>query len=112
MKYIFLVLALIVLSCASGGKILTQEEFCQITVGMTSSEVEKKYGKPFSIRDLGNSEIEYKYIEKVTIGKARVIQEKYYIIIFKNGRVTSTKTQIFNRPVYERNSYEMQTSYN
>lgn len=113
MKKIIFILTVSLLaawSCASGGKTMTAEGFSEISVGMTEKEVQQKYGKPYSIKDLGEGEIEYRYIEKVTIGRDRVLQEKHYLIILKNGKVTSTKTQILNRPVYERNSYEMQTS--
>lgn len=114
MKYLF-TFALILLTtfaCASGGRVMTPEQFSQVSVGMTGDEVTKKFGSPYSIKNLGNGDFEYTYIEKVIIGESRVIQEKHYLIIFRNGRVTSTKTQILNQPVYERNSYDMQTSYN
>jgi outer membrane protein assembly factor BamE (lipoprotein component of BamABCDE complex) len=111
MKKIIFIFLFFLFSCASGGKVMTAEDFSEIHVGMTTSEIEKKYGKPFSVKELGNDEVEYVYIEKVVVNRARVLQEKHYLIILKNGRVTSTKTQIYNRPSYERNSYEMQTSY-
>lgn len=115
MKYFVFVITLILFTtwgCAGGGKIMTPDQFSQVSLGMTSKEVVQKFGKPYSIKNLGYNEFEYRYIEKVIVGENRVIQEKHYLILFKNNRVTSTKVEYLNRPAYERDSYEMQTSYN
>lgn len=101
-----------IFGCASGGKVMSQEAFSQVSVGMTYQEVTHQLGRPYSMKNLGNGEIEYKYIEKIIVGRSNVIQERHYLILFKNGRVTSTKINYLNRPSYEGNSYEMQTSYN
>ncbi len=114
MKNLIFILILSLLTtwgCASGGKIMTEDTFSQVSIGMTTKEVINKFGRPYSIKNLGHGEIEYKYIEKVIVGRAKVLQEKHYFIIFKNGQVSSTKTEYLNRPSYEENSYEMQTSY-
>lgn len=113
-KNIFFFLSIALLSiwgCASGSKVMTIEDFSDISVGQTSDDIQKKHGKPYSIKNIGDNEVEYTYIERIPMGK-RVLQERHYLIILKNGKVTSTQTRSFNRPVYERNSYEMQTSYN
>lgn len=104
-------LSILVFSCASGGKVMTAESFSEVSIGMSSDEMQKKFGKPYSIKDLGEGEVEYTYIEKIHMG-SRVLQERHYLIILKNGRVTSTKTRDYSRPAWQRNSYEMQTSYN
>ncbi|HEU63809.1 MAG: hypothetical protein KR126chlam4_01074 [Candidatus Anoxychlamydiales bacterium] len=113
MKNVFFFLSIAFLSfwgCASGSKVMTAEEFSEISVGQTSDDIQKKHGKPYSIKRLGDNEVEYTYIERLPMGK-RVLRETHYLIILKNGKVTSTQVRTFNRPVYERNSYEMQTSY-
>lgn len=104
-------LSILLFSCASGGKVMTTESFSEVSIGMSSDEMQKKFGKPYSIKDLGEGEVEYTYIEKIHMG-SRVLQERHYLIILKNGRVTATKTRDFSRPAWQRNSYEMQTSYN
>ena len=114
MKNVFFLSAIAFISfwgCASGSKVMTADEFSEVSVGQSGDEIQKKHGKPYSIKNLGNNEVEYTYIERMPMGK-RVLQEKHYLIILKNGKVTSTQTRTFNRPVYERNSYEMQTSLN
>lgn len=98
--------------CASGGKIMTEDAFSQVTAGMSYKEVTNKLGKPYSIKNLSNFEVEYKYIEKIVASNAKVFQEKHYFVVFKNGRVINTKVVYLNRPSYEENSYEMQTSFN
>lgn len=113
MKKIIILLSLSILlfSCASGGKVMTADSFSEVSIGMTADDLQKKFGKPYSIKDLGEGEIEYTYIEKIHMG-SRVLQERHYLIILKNGRVTATKTRDYSRPAYQRNSYEMQTSLN
>lgn len=113
MKYLFLSLILLLtFSCVGGGRIMTTDQYCQISVGMTTKEFVHRFGRPYCLRNLGYGEIEYEYIEKMIIGECRVLQEKHYLILFKNDRVVSTKIIYLNQPSYERNSYEMQTSYN
>jgi len=114
MKKMMIILSLSLLSlwgCASGGKVMTAQTFSDVSVGMTDKEVKDKFGRPFAVKHLENGEVEYRYIEKVHYGP-RVIEERHYLIILKNGKVISTKAEDFTRPIYERNSYEMQTSYN
>jgi len=113
MKNIFFLIAISLLSiwgCASGSKVVTPDSFSQISVGMTTDDVEKILGKPYSIKNLEDNEIQYTYIEKMPMGK-RVIQERHYLINFRNKKVSATKVIYYNRPSYEGNSYEMQTSY-
>ena len=114
MKNIFFLISISLLSiwgCASGSKVVTPDSFSQISVGMTTAEVEKKLGKPYSIKNLEDNEIQYTYIEKMPMGK-RVVQERHYLINFRNNKVSATKVMYYNRPSYEGNSYEMQTSLN
>jgi len=110
MTYFLLFFLIFSNGCASGGKVMTQEEFYEVSVGMTEKELVKKYGRPFSIKELEDNQLEYTYIERIDLGNRGVISERHYLIILKDGKVVSTKTKILNRPVYERNSYEMQTT--
>ncbi|MBN2479990.1 MAG: outer membrane protein assembly factor BamE [Parachlamydiales bacterium] len=109
MKKTFLIIlsSLFLLSC--GSKAITSDDFYQVDVGMSSKEVKEKMGTPYSVKNLGNGEVQYKYIERVRAGD-RVLLEKHYLITIKDGKVTSKKVIDLNRPVYERNSYDMQTS--
>jgi len=114
MKNTFFFLSIMFLAlfgCASGSKVMTAEQFSEISIGQTSQDIEKKYGKPYSVKHISDTEVEYTYIERAQMGK-RVVQEKHYLIILKNGRVSSTQIRTFNRPAWQINSYEMQTSLN
>lgn len=110
MKKILSILFLITfISCASGNRVMTADEYYQVEIGMSTKEVKQKFGKPYSKKNLGAGSIEYKYIERIIAGN-RVLQERHYLIVFTNDKVSSKKIIELNRPVYERNSYEMQTS--
>ncbi len=112
MKYLFCFLSLVIcMSCAAGNRVMTMEEYHEVSVGMTEKEVKQKIGKPYSTKNLGKNQVQYIYIEKLYSG-TRVLQERHYLITFTNGKVTSKKVLDFNRPVWQRNSYEMQTSLN
>jgi len=91
---------------------MTSERFSEVSVGMSSSELEKKLGKPYSIRNLPNNEIEYTYIQKSDFGARGVLEERHYLIILRDNKVIRTDVKILNRPIYERDSYEMQTTFN
>jgi outer membrane protein assembly factor BamE (lipoprotein component of BamABCDE complex) len=108
---ILMLIFLLFSSCASGGKVMSVDKFSEVSIGMTQQDLEKKLGRPYSVKDLGNGEIEYTYIQKDDFGARGVIEERHYLITIKDGKVTNTQTKIFNRPAYERNSYEMQTTY-
>ena len=64
-----------------------------------------------SIKKLEDGYLEYKYIERQRSAD-RVLVERHYLFVIKDNKVTSKKHIDMNRPSYERNSYEMQTSSN
>jgi hypothetical protein len=108
-----LILFILLTSCASGGKTLSSEKFLEVSVGTSVDDLEKKLGKPYSIKNLCNGEIEYTYIQKDDFGARGVLEERHYIFIIKNNKVIRTDEKILNRPAYdEPNSYEMQTTSN
>ncbi|MFA6119559.1 MAG: outer membrane protein assembly factor BamE [Parachlamydiales bacterium] len=105
-------LLLLISSCAAGGKVLTSDKVSEVTIGMSVQDLESKLGKPYSIKNLSNGQTEYTYIQKDDFGDRGVLQERHYIITIEKGKVVNTETKILNRPAYERNSYEMQTTSN
>ena len=110
MKYLLLILtSILFISCSAGSKVIDSDKFYEVEIGMSIKELKEKLGDPYSVKSLGNGEVEYKYIERLYAAD-RVLQERHYLFILKNGKVVSKKVIDLNRPVYERNSYEMQTS--
>ncbi|NGX55859.1 MAG: hypothetical protein K1060chlam5_00090 [Candidatus Anoxychlamydiales bacterium] len=96
------------ISCSSGSKATSMDDFSMITIGMSKDELIQQMGKPFSIKKLGDNQEEYIYIERITANKRTIIERKY-LFILQNDQVTSKKIIDLNRPSWERNSYEMQT---
>ena len=112
MKYLIYFLSLVIcVSCAAGNRVMTMDEYHEVSVGMTQKEVKEKIGKPYSVKKLENNQVQYTYVEKLHAG-TKVLQERHYLITFTNGKVTSKKVLDFNRPAWQGNSYEMQTSLN
>ncbi|OGN65539.1 MAG: hypothetical protein A2888_01275 [Chlamydiae bacterium RIFCSPLOWO2_01_FULL_28_7] len=110
-KIMLFFVSLCLIGCASGGKIVTSDEFHQVNISMSVDELIKIMGKPYSITKLEGGYLEYKYIERQTAAD-RVLVERHYLFVIKDNKVTSKKQVDLNRPSYERDSYEMQTSTN
>ncbi len=109
-KMLFILLCI---SCAAGHKIMTEETFAKIENGMKENSVKKIAGKPYEVKNIGDGVYEYQYIERIFSGD-RVIEVRKYLILMKNGVVTSKKMTIEKGfdPLQERNSYDLQTSGN
>jgi len=110
-KYFYFIFCFFILSCASGGKVMTQDNFSQVTVGMTKSELTKIAGEPVLVRDLKSGAKQYEYIERIT-DNGRIIEVRKYLFIVKYGKVVSKKMVFEGPPLFEkRDSYELQTSF-
>ena len=99
-KFFYPAALMIVTSSCQRQTIMTQKNFAAIEPGMSVSELEKLYGKPYSIhsRD-ANSEI-YEYIERIMIGPETAAQYRYYLII-SEGKVVGKYSKYSNPPAFE-----------
>ena len=84
-------------------------DFSEIPIGAASSEVVISYGQPYAIHKKSDGTIEYEYLERIKAG-ARVLEERFYILIFKEGKVVSKQIKQSSPPPYYFDSYEMQTT--
>jgi hypothetical protein len=112
MKKCFL-LCFILMACASGNKNMTADIFQEIETGITEKVLKEKVGSPYTVKDLGNGEKEYEYIQRVVVSD-RNFETVHYLFIIKDGKVTSkkiVKTQEKPQPLLERNAYDLQTSF-
>jgi hypothetical protein len=112
MKYtILIVLFLLAVGCAKGS-VMSMTEFENVPVGSTVAKLETTLGKPYDILNVSREELEYEYIERITL-QAQNIRERHYFFIVKNGVVIAKRIQdIAPPPLQQRNSYELQTSNN
>lgn len=108
-KYFFLMLFFA--SCMAGHKVMTEQDFEMVDIGISKKELVQKAGKPYQIYKLGKNIYEYEYIERIHI-EERTIEQVHYFFLIKNDRVVSKRVKYDKRPPLEfRNSLEMQTSY-
>ena len=98
-------------ACASGHSMLTMDSFYDISVGASREEVISKVGDPYSITKKDDGSEEFVFIERMRAG-ARVIQERRYIIVLKDGIVVSKRLEQSSPPATSFDSYEMQTTRN
>ena len=111
MKFLsYLFLCIMAFGCMRGHQIMTYDRFDDLPIGMHVQDLQKKAGKPYSIKNLGNNEQEFEYLERLTMGD-RVVEERHYLFIIRNGKVVSKHVTSDSRPPLEgRNAYELQTS--
>jgi outer membrane protein assembly factor BamE (lipoprotein component of BamABCDE complex) len=95
--------------CASGGHILTARHFYDVPIGSSTQEVVSSLGEPYSVHSKKDGTVEYEYIERVTMGN-RVLEQKIYILVFKDGVVVSKKVKPSSDLPYGFDSYDMQTT--
>lgn len=112
-KYLLLSLFFCV-ACAAGHKIMTENTYSDVEVGMNEKELKTLAGAPYSIHKLANGVKEYEYIERVIVDD-RTIEVRNYFFTIKDGVVTSKRVipgNMRNRPLLERNAHDLQTTYN
>jgi hypothetical protein len=88
---------------------MTMNNFSDIPIGTASSEVIISYGQPYAIHKKENGMIEYEYLERIKAG-ARVLEERHYILVIREGKVISKHIKQSSPPAYYFDSYEMQTT--
>lgn len=92
-KKILALLAVILFSACSSGKPMTMESFNDVMLGTTVDELKQQFGSPIEIKHNG-PEDEYIYVERLTMGKCRVV-ENYYSFFIQDNKVVrkSIRTQ-------------------
>lgn len=90
---------------------MTMDNFHEIPLGATQSEVYACAGEPYSIHTKSDGTIEYEYIERIKIGY-RDAEERRYIIVMKDGVVVYKKIKQSSPLPYGFDSYDMQTTQN
>jgi hypothetical protein len=78
---------------------MTHETFGSIGTGDSFTEVEKKAGEPFSVKNKKDGSVEYLYIERVWMGDELVYLNRYYVVV-KNGMVVSKRFKQQKQPAY------------
>jgi hypothetical protein len=101
--------ALFLSACASGGSMVTMSGFADVPIGATKQEVIESVGKPVSERNLSDGSVEYEYVERFKEG-ARTINERHYFIVIKDGKVVAKRISQQSPPAYGFDSYDMQTT--
>lgn len=107
----YLIAFLFLLGCMNGTKVMSADSFSEVSVGMSVDQLTKELGEPYAIKTINSTDQEYEYIEKISANN-RVIEERHYFFLIKNGQVYSKRMKSFQRPVYQGNAYELQTTFN
>lgn len=100
MKYCLLLIIVLLAGCNTNHEIMTRGGYADVGVGMASTAVEERFGKPYKIYSKGEGSETYEYIEKITMGTQVIEQRRYYIVI-ENGKVVGKYMKLSNPPPFE-----------
>ena len=78
---------------------MTQDRYAGIEMGMSVTDIEKLYGKPYSMHAKGDGYTTYEYIERVLFGNQILELRRYYIVI-SNGKVVDKYLNVSTPPAY------------
>jgi hypothetical protein len=95
----FFAIALLVVSCQKM-PVMTKQGFASIEPGTDIHQVEKLYGKPFSIHSKDGNSVVYEYIERILMGPETIAQYRYYLVV-SNGKVVGKYTKYSTPPAFE-----------
>lgn len=96
----FLLLLFLLVGCFSRQAVMTRDGYADVATGMSASELQKRYGKPYNIYSKGDEKETYEYIEKIRIGNEVIEQRRYYIVII-DGKVIGKYMKLSNPPPFE-----------
>ncbi|MEM8629471.1 MAG: hypothetical protein AAGF04_05345 [Chlamydiota bacterium] len=95
-------------ACATG-KLMSMGQFYSIPLGTKEEAVVEEFGSPEAVTE-EEGQTCYYYVERLTNG-FRVIEERYYKLMFVNGKLVEKGVSQENTPPYQLNSYDLQTTY-
>ena len=79
---------------------MTRDNYTDIEVGMSALDLERMYGKPYSIYSKGDGTETYEYVERVRSGQQILELRRYYIVI-TDGKVVGKYLKISQTPAYD-----------
>jgi hypothetical protein len=93
MKKILTLLAIILFASCTSSKPMNLDKYNEVTMSMSVDELKNLCGSPLDIKHHG-VEDEYIYVERITLGNCRVV-ENYYSFFIQDNKVTrkSIRTQ-------------------
>lgn len=93
MKKLIALVAILLFASCSSSKPMNLELFNQVTIGTTTENLKQMCGDPIEIKHQGQED-EYIYVERLTMGACRVV-ENYYSFFIQDDKVVrkSIKTQ-------------------
>lgn len=86
--------------CFARSHVMTRQDFDNITLGSSYSQVEQQVGKPYSVKKLSDGSYEYLYIERIRMGE-QVVEQNRYTIVVQNGQVISKQFNQKTPPAYD-----------
>ena len=97
----FPVIALIFLcGCFSRPLSMTQENFDNIQLGSTITEVRSHAGTPYSVHRKGPDKVEYEYIERFDLGQNFIYENHYYLLVI-DGKVVKKRIKQERPPSFD-----------
>lgn len=76
-------------------------DYNDLMLGTPAPKVVQKYGDPYSVRDLGNSALEYQYIERISMNN-ELVYENHYFLTFVNNQLTNKRFREETRQPFDK----------
>ena len=100
MKCCLLLIVLLLAGCNTNHEIMSRRGYADVSIGMSTHDVEERFGKPYHVFSKAEGTETYEYIEKITMGTHVIEQRRYYIVI-KDGKVVGKYMKHSNPPPFE-----------
>lgn len=89
---------MLLFACSS--HMMTRQNFQDISLGSSITDVESRVGSPYAVRKGADGTEEYEYIERYYLND-EVVEENHYILVVKNGQVVSKRLNDKTPPAYD-----------
>ncbi|HSX04703.1 MAG TPA: hypothetical protein VLG76_08255 [Rhabdochlamydiaceae bacterium] len=102
MKKILLIIlsASLLTGCFNGGNDISYLCFDAVNLGSTVEELECIVGAPYAVHCICDGELEYEYVEKLSVD-SELMAENHYFFKVVNGHVVSKYVKVERRPAYD-----------
>lgn len=78
------------IGCTSSYFAMTDRVFCEIDMGISIESVQCQVGDPYAICIREDGAEEYKYIERIDLGRGLVMEKQYFLVV-KDNKVVSKR---------------------
>jgi hypothetical protein len=77
----YLFAAMVLLAACTEGKFMNYERYQGVSIGENIVQIELSTGRPYEIKDIGSSQQEYVFIERIPLADGREMFRRYVLVV-------------------------------